>query len=262
MPPGVPAGLTILRTGSLSRYTPSMPRYRVGTSGYNYAEWKGGFYPEKIADRAMLPYYAARLPTVEINYTFHRMPTAGLLQGWSEATPAGFRFTLKAPRRITHDARLRDCEPATRAFCEAAAALGDKLAALLFQLPPWLRKDLDLLDRFIDTLPDGTRAAFEFRHASWHDPAVFDRLTRRGMALCVADSARLTTPARVTAPYGYFRLRDEGYAREDLRRWADAIKAGTKGCSDVFVYFKHEEKGKGPELARLMADLLTAGTDD
>lgn len=114
-----------------------MPRYRVGASGYNYAEWKGGFYPEKIAGRAMLPYYAARLPTVEINYTFHRMPTAGLLQGWSKATPAGL------------------------------TALGDKLAVLLFQLPPWLRKDPDLLDRFIDTLPDGTRTKRRERDRNW-----------------------------------------------------------------------------------------------
>lgn len=230
----------------------------VGTSGYNYPEWKGSFYPARISAAKMLPYYAERLPTVEINYTFHRLPTAKLLQGWAAVTPPGFRFTLKAPRRITHDARLRQCEPLTRAFCDAAAALGDKLAVLLFQLPPWFRRDLDVLDRFIGTLPAGVRAAFEFRHASWHEPAVFERLAERGAALCVADSKRLATPLRVTAPYGYFRLRDEGYGHDDIRRWAASIASSTRACTDVFVYFKHEDKGKGPELARLLSAELAA----
>ena len=228
----------------------------VGTSGYNYAEWKGSFYPAKISSARMLPYYAERLPTVEINYTFYRLPTAQLLRGWAAVTPPGFRFTLKAPRRITHDARLRECEDVTRAFCEAAAALGEKLGVLLFQLPPWFRKDLAVLEGFIDTLPSGLRAAFEFRHASWHDPAVFESLTDRGAALCVADSKRLTTPLRVTAPHGYFRLRDDGYDRDDIRRWAESIRTSARACSDVFVYFKHEDKGKGPELARLLVETL------
>ena len=113
----------------------SHPRFWVGTSGYNYAEWKGSFYPEKISSKKMLPYYAERLPTVEINYTFYRMPTEQLLQGWSEITPEAFKFTLKAPRRITHDARLRSCGDTTRAFCDAAGSLGHKLGVLLFQLP-------------------------------------------------------------------------------------------------------------------------------
>ncbi len=230
----------------------------IGTSGYNYAEWKGSFYPARFASAKMLPYYAERLPTVEINYTFYRLPTEQLLKGWAAATPSGFRFTLKAPRRITHDARLRECEELTRAFCGAAAALEEKLAVLLFQLPPWFRKDLGVLERFIDTLPSGVRAAFEFRHASWHAAEVFERLTERRLALCVADSKRLTTPLRVTAPYGYFRLRDDAYDHEDIRRWADSIRMATQACSDVFVYFKHEDKGKGPELARLLQEALSA----
>ena len=127
------------------------PRFWVGTSGYNYAEWKGSFYPEKFSSKKKLPYYAERLATVEINYTFYRMPTERLLRGWSEITPETFRFTLKAPRRITHDARLKDCDELTRAFCDAAGSLGPKLAVLLFQLPPSFKKDLDVLGAFLTT---------------------------------------------------------------------------------------------------------------
>ena len=236
----------------------SQPRFRVGTSGYNYAEWKGSFYPEKISSKKMLPYYAERLPTVEINYTFYRMPTEQLLHGWSEITPEAFTFTLKAPRRITHDARLRSCDDTTRAFCDAAGSLGHKLGVLLFQLPPSFKKDLDVLDQFLATLPPGARAAFEFRHVSWHATEVFDRLAARGVALCVADSERLTTPVEITAPYAYFRLRDEGYGDDDIARWADTIVAHTRGCAEVFVYFKHEEQGKGPALAKQLIARLAA----
>ena len=133
----------------------SAPRFWVGTSGYNYAEWKGTFYPEKFSSKKMLPYYADRLPTVEINYTFYRMPTEKLLEGWSAVTPDSFRFTLKAPRRITHDARLTDCADMTGSFCDTAGALGSKLATLLFQLPPSFKKDLGVLDRFLTSLRPG-----------------------------------------------------------------------------------------------------------
>ena len=234
------------------------PRILVGTSGYNYAEWKGSFYPDKLPSRKMLPFYAERLPTVEINYTFYRMPTGRLLSGWSDLTPEHFRFTLKAPRRITHEARLRNCGDPTAAFCGAAQTLGRKLGVLLFQLPPSFRKDLSVFDDFLAVLPPGVRAAFEFRHASWHDPAVFERLRSRQLALCIADSGRMTTPLEVTAGYAYFRLRDEGYRPEDIARWAETIAAGTRGCREVFVYFKHEDKGKGPEFARQFVEALPA----
>ena len=234
------------------------PQFWVGTSGYNYTEWKGSFYPKKFSSKNMLPYYAERLPTVEINYTFYRMPTERLLRGWSTITPDTFRFTLKAPRRITHDARLKDCDELTRAFCDAAGSLREKLAVLLFQLPPSFRKDLDVLGAFLTTLPPGARAAFEFRHPSWHDADVFERLAGRNVALCVADSERLSTPVKITAPYAYFRLRDEGYQDDDLACWADTIKTSTIGCRDVFVYFKHEDKGKGPEFAQALIDRLSA----
>lgn len=205
----------------------------------------------------MLPYYAERFQTVEINYTFYRPPTKRLLLGWSEATPPGFRFTLKAPRRITHDARLTDCQELTHAFCDAACSLGDKLGALLFQLPPSFRKDLAVFDKFLQTLPPAVRAVFEFRHASWHDPEVFDRLTAGGLALCVADSERMTTPVEITGSHAYFRLRDEGYGEPDLIRWADTILEVTERCEDVFIYFKHEEEGKGPVFAKSLVGALT-----
>ena len=200
-----------------------------------------------------------RLDTVEINYTFYRLPTERLLAGWSAVTPAGFRITLKAPRRITHEARLTDCAEISQAFCDVAETLGDKLGALLFQLPPSFRKNVDVLARFLDTLRPDARAAFEFRHASWHDPAVTELLAARGAALCVADSERMRTPVHVTARHGYFRLRDQGCDGADLARWAETITRSTGGCEEVYVYFKHEERGAGPDFARRLLDHLAPG---
>ena len=222
----------------------------VGTSGYNYPEWKGSFYPADLAAAKMLPYYAARFPTVEINYTFYRMPSEKLLSGWIAQVPKAFRFTLKAPRRITHDAKLANCENLTATFCLVAGTLGDQLGSLLFQLPPTLKKDLPRLDAFLDTLPPKAPVAFEFRHPSWFDDEVFARLKERGRALCVADSEKLETPLEVTSDLGYFRLRDEGYDASDIEEWARKIDDLRTRCNDIYVYFKHEEKGIGPEFAR------------
>jgi len=228
----------------------------VGTSGYNYPEWRGSFYPEKFSAAKMLSYYAERFTTVEINATFYRAPTAKQLAAWSEATPPGFKFTLKAPRRITHDSRLKDCEDAVRYLCETVQTLGDKLGVLLFQLPPFLRRDLAVLDGFLEWLPAGVRAAMEFRHESWHDDQVFSRLRSRNIALCIADSEKMSTPVVATADYGYFRLRDEGYQPADIARWAEKITELQANWTDAFVYFKHEEQGKGPEFAKLLIDQL------
>jgi uncharacterized protein YecE (DUF72 family) len=228
----------------------------VGTSGYNYPEWKGTFYPESIPSAKMLPYYAERFSTVEINYTFYRAPNEKILAGWSKATPEMFKLTLKAPKRITHDARLRDCGDRVRQFLDTATTLGPKLGALLFQLPPNLKKDTALLDAFLDTFPPRVCAAFEFRHPSWLSDDVYERLRARNLALCVADSEKLSTPLEITADYGYFRLRDEGYGADDIARWAAQIRERTAACRDVFVYFKHEEEGKGPEFARQFLSAL------
>lgn len=228
----------------------------IGTSGYNYPEWKGSFYPEKLPAARMLPYYAERFPTVEINYTFYRFPTERILQGWAETTPAGFRFTLKAPKRITHDARLRDCGDKVESFARVAGSLGEKLGVLLFQLPPNLKIDVPLLDDFLAALPPGAKAAVEFRHASWFEEAVFASLRTRGAALCVADSEKLATPLTTTADFAYFRLRDEGYEPDDLERWADAIRSLRPSCHDAYVYFKHEEAGRGAVFGRQLQELL------
>lgn len=230
----------------------------VGTSGYNYPEWRGSFYPEKLAATKMLAFYAQRLATVEINYTFYHTPNPKILAGWSRQTPPQFRFTLKAPKRITHDARLRGCAQSLRYFLDTAATLGPRLGMLLFQLPPFFRKDLPVLDAFLESFPPEARAAFEFRHASWLGEDVFERLRARNLTLCVADSEKMTTPVEVTADYGYFRLRDEGYTPRDIERWARTIEEKTSRCRDVFVYFKHEEAGKGPRFARLLLDALGA----
>ena len=224
----------------------------IGTSGYNYPEWKGSFYPAALPAAKMLPFYAARFSTVEINYTFYRMPNERLVGGWAAQTPSPYKLTLKAPRRITHDNRLKNCGELVKTFCNVAGTLGEKLGALLFQLPPSCRRDLALLDAFLDELPPKAVAAFEFRHASWLDDDVFERLARRNLALCIADSEKMSTPVRITANYAYFRLRDEGYTADDIKRWSDTVARETGSCRDVFVYFKHEEQGKGPELAKLM----------
>jgi uncharacterized protein YecE (DUF72 family) len=228
----------------------------VGTSGYNYPEWKGSFYPADLPAAKMLPFYAARFPTVEINYTFYRMPTEKLVAGWAAQTPSPFKLTLKAPRRITHDSRLKNCGELVNAFCRVAGTLEAKLGALLFQLPPTAKKDLAVFDAFLAELPPKVTAAFEFRHPSWLDADVFERLARRNLALCVADSEKMSTPVHVTADYAYFRLRDEGYTADDIGRWAETIARETASCRDVFVYFKHEEEGKGPLFARMLMERL------
>jgi uncharacterized protein YecE (DUF72 family) len=228
----------------------------IGTSGYNYPEWRGSFYPHKFATTKMLAFYAERLATVEINYTFYRSPRPAILAGWSRETPLHFKFTLKAPKRITHDARLRDCGEPLRRFIDTAATLGPKLGMLLFQLPPFFRKDVAVLDAFLEEFPRETRAAFEFRHVSWFDDEVFARLKARNLTLCIADSEKLSTPVELTADCAYFRLRDEGYTPDDIERWARTIENKTSRCREVFVYFKHEEAGKGPQFARLLMDAL------
>ncbi len=231
-----------------------MPLF-VGTSGYNYPEWRGTFYPEKFPTSKMLPYYAERFNSVEVNYTFYRVPTEALLEGWSRQTPGSFTFTLKAPRRITHDSKLRHCEELTQTFCRTARVLGSKLGVLLFQLPPTFKRDDSTLKEFLELLPEGTRAAFEFRHQSWHEDGVFEALRARDIALCIADSEKMSTPVVATASYTYFRLRDEGYQGVDIARWAETVRE-TSGNRDAFVYFKHEEEGKGPAFANMLIEAL------
>ena len=230
----------------------------VGTSGYNYPEWRGTFYPEKFPTAKMLHYYAERFSTVEINYTFYRMPNPKTVAGWNAETPPGFAFTLKASRKITHDARLKEVDDSLRYFLDTAQGLGPKLGPILFQLPPFFKKDLDRLGNFLICLPPRVRAVVEFRHESWFNDDVYTMLRNRNVALCIADNEKGTTPAIATADFGYFRLRDEGYTAEDLGKWAETVKRLGSGWQDTFIYFKHEESGIGPALAKNFQALLSA----
>lgn len=233
-----------------------MRKLWFGTSGFQYKEWKGSFYPEDLPVAKMLSYYAARLPSTEINYTFRHLPSMKSLTSWAAATPEEFRFTMKAPQKVTHFARLKHCEESVRFFYETVSRLGDKLGAVLFQLPPNFRADVSLLSDFLLLLPAGMKAAFEFRHASWFDDAIYEVLRRHRAALCIAEDEDLATPAVATAGFGYLRLRRQDYESADLERWAALVAAQQANWAETFVYFKHEESGLGPQLAQQMAALL------
>ena len=227
-------------------------RVRVGTSGYSYKEWKGPFYPKDLAAAGFLRFYGAAFDTVEINNTFYRMPTATLVEGWAGEVPETFLFSLKAPQRITHIARLENADERVAAFVRAASALGPRLGPLLFQLPPFFRKDAAKLAAFLDAMPAGHRVAFEFRHASWFDDEVWAALRRHGAALCVAEGEKLEVPLVATADWGYVRLRRDEYSDEVLAGWAKRILA--QPWKEAFVYIKHDE-GDAPGVAKR---LLTA----
>jgi uncharacterized protein YecE (DUF72 family) len=231
----------------------------IGTSGYNYPEWKGTFYPLKLPAAKMLPFYAQRFSTVEINATFYRMPTAKTVAGWAASTPDDFVFVLKAPQRITHQARLKPeaAEP-LRYFSEVARQLGTKLGPVLFQLPPYFKKDLARLADFIALLSPGMRAAFEFRHQSWFADEIYELLRSKGLALCIADTEKGSTALTATGAFGYLRLRAEAYSDADLASWVERIGDLGKSWREVFVFFKHEESGAGPRLAEKMRSLFNA----
>lgn len=220
----------------------------VGTSGYSYKEWKGTFYPEKIPAKEMLSYYAVRLPAVEINNTFYRLPQKSVLENWKEQVPAGFRFSVKASQRITHFKRLKDVAEETGYLLDTAAALADRLGPVLFQLPPNMKKDLPRLQAFLDCLPGGTRAAFEFRHPTWFDDDVLEVLSGRNHALCISDTDDLpATHIDKTSDWGYLRLRRVNYSDENLAEWLKRVR--DQNWNDAFVFFKHEDEGTGPRLA-------------
>lgn len=230
----------------------------IGTSGFSYTAWRGSFYPEKMPPAKMLGYYAERLRTVEINNTFYRMPKAEMLHAWAATTPAGFRFAPKAPQQITHRQKLAGSADALASFLGAVAALGEKLGPTLFQLPPFLRKDLPRLTDFLAMLPAGARAAFEFRHPSWFSDDVYQALNGRGAALCLAEADDLVTPYVPTADWGYLRLRRTEYDDSALDTWVARLREQGARWSDAFVFFKHEDAGKGPQLAARLRELLNA----
>ncbi len=221
----------------------------TGTSGYSYKEWQGVFYPDKLPANKMLNFYAGELPAVEINNTFYRLPRASVLEQWRSQVPDAFRFIIKASRRITHIKRLKDAEDETAYLFETLQSLQNTLGVVLFQLPPFLRKDLERLEKFLDILPPGARAAFEFRHATWYDDEVYTLLEQCNAALCLADSGGDNDAPRVaTANWGYLRLRREDYGDAELNDWAEFIRA--QKWQDAFVFFKHEDAGAGPRMAK------------
>jgi uncharacterized protein YecE (DUF72 family) len=228
----------------------------VGTSGYNYPEWRGTFYPADIKNAGMFDHYASHFKTVEINYTFRRMPTPKITGGWRDKAPADFTYSLKAPQAMTHIRRLKDCADPLTMFCDSARVLGPHLGPLLFQLPPTFRCDVARLEAFLAIMPPDVKPAFEFRHDSWLVDEVYALMKSRGAALCIADFGDKTTPVQATAKHGYFRLRDEGYEPKDLVRWAETVRAQSEQWDETWVFFKHEEEGKGPEFAKAFIDAL------
>ncbi len=228
----------------------------IGTSGFQYAEWKGTFYPEELSAAKMLPYYAERLNTTEINYTFRRIPAPKTIDNWKALTPEKFRFALKAPQKITHWSKLRDCGDTMRYFHDVISGLGDKLGPVLFQLPPNFKKDTFVLADFVNCLPTNFRAAFEFRHESWFDDEVWEIFKPGNVALCINESTDFAAPKISTANFGYLRLRREDYGKIDIEAWAAFVREQSERWTDAFIYFKHEEAGVGPQFAKQMMDSL------
>jgi uncharacterized protein YecE (DUF72 family) len=227
---------------------------RVGTSGWSYKEWKGSFYPEKLPDREMLRHYGEHFSTVEVNNTFYRMPNLATLESWSGDVPPDFSFVLKASKRITHERRLKEVADSVEYLQRTAGALGPKLGPFLVQLPPNMKKDVPRLRDFLALLAPTTRAAFEFRHASWFEDDVYAALSERNAAWCVAETGEEgDSPFVATADWGYMRLRRVEYGEEDLRAWAERILA--QSWREAFVFFKHEDAGTGPKLAARFIEL-------
>ena len=226
----------------------------IGTSGYGYKEWKGIFYPEKISPKEMLRFYSERLNAVEINNTFYRMPTEGVLASWAEQVPDNFVFALKAPQIITHLKRLRDAGEETGHLFRTLSVLEGKLGPVLFQFPGSFRADRPALEDFLGLIPGNMSCAFEFRSPSWLEVEILDLLRERGCSLCIADADENPTNEIVsTAPWGYLRLRRSDYTEADLSQWMEKILSQT--WKRAFVFFKHEEKAKGPEMALRFCDL-------
>ncbi len=229
---------------------------RIGTSGYSYKEWKGSFYPEDLKPAQWLSYYAQRLGTVEINNTFYRMPTQKLLDGWASQVPQTFRFVLKVSQKVTHWKKLKDVGEEAGYIKRTAGLLGEKLGALLVQLPPTFSRSDERLSAFLD-LMDGTRTALEVRHPSWLDPGVFALLEKHGVALVASQTDEEPEPRLVrTARWGYLRLRKTAYAPGELEEWSRRIAA--QGWDEAFVFFKHEQIA--PDLAEKLTAAAAAGS--
>ena len=230
---------------------PHSKKLLAGASGYSFKEWKGPFYPADMKPDGMLAFYSARLPTVEINNTFYQMPKATVLENWARTTPESFRFAIKASRRITHMSRLKaeSAADSVAFLYKNLATLGQKRGPVLFQLPPFLKKDLARLEEFLKLLPPDHRAAFEFRNDTWFDDDVYQALRTAGASLCHSEREDNAPPPLVeTAGWGYVRLRLENYSDSDLQRWAERL--ASTGWEETYVYFMHEPTA--PEYAQTL----------
>jgi uncharacterized protein YecE (DUF72 family) len=231
-----------------------MTNLLVGTSGYSYKEWKGSFYPEKLAAKDMLSYYAGRLNSVELNNTFYRMPQRTMVESWKTQVPEVFRFSVKASQRITHFKRLKEATEETKYMLDTVSVLEDRLGVVLFQLPPNMKKDLERLETFLSNLPSAVRATFEFRHPTWFDDDILELLRQHNRALCVSDTDDLpVNRIDKTADWGYLRLRRVSYSNDELVEWKKRIKA--QQWKTTFVFFMHEDEATGPKLAAEFAAL-------
>jgi uncharacterized protein YecE (DUF72 family) len=233
-----------------------MMRLHFGTSGYSYKEWKGFFYPEDLPEKEMLRFYGENLPAVEINNTFYRMPTENVLKAWAEQVPPDFKFVLKASRKITHTKPLKEKKDEVSYLFSIAETLGNRLGVILFQLPPYLRKNIGLLADFLEILPAGIKAAFEFRHISWFDDELYEMMRKKGYALCCSDTENPEISHFVsTADWGYLRLRKPNYSEEQLLEWARKIKS--QNWLSVYAFFKHEDEPTGPALAKHFLEIMS-----
>ena len=229
-------------------------KLHVGTSGYGYKEWQGIFYPERISPKEMLRFYSERFNAVEINYTYHHMPTERLLASWAGLVPEAFVFVLKAPQVITHVKRLKEVNEEADYLFRTVLLLGNRLGAILLQFPAFFRADLPRLEAFLDLIPEAVHCAFEFRSPTWVEAGVAALLRGRGHTLCTADTDE--NPAKVivgAAPWGYLRLRRSGYTDADLAQWLKRVQS--QGWERAFVFFKHEEEAVGPKLALRFREL-------
>jgi uncharacterized protein YecE (DUF72 family) len=219
----------------------------AGTSGFSYPAWKPDFYPKDLPAKRFLEHYATRLNSVEVNYTFRRLVSASVLEGWLKATPADFQFACKAHQTLTHIMKMKDAESFTEVFLKSLEPLraARRLGPVLFQFAPSFKCDLARLDGYLPLLPNDIRFAFEFRHASWLVEDVYDRLARRNIALCLAESDRLEVPKVFTADFGYFRLRKGDYSDAGREEIAERVRGLLDGGRDGYVYFKHEEDPRG-----------------
>ena len=229
-----------------------MAQLFAGTSGWAYPSWKPEFYPQKLAQKKFLNHYATQLNAVEVNFTFRQLVKESTLRNWLAETPAHFRFTVKAHQVITHIKRLKGTEDFVPRFLGTIEPLAaaEKLGPVLFQLPPNLKVDLEVLRAFLQTLPKRLPSAFEFRHASWFSDETYAVLREHGAALCVAETEEMTTPEVVTSGFLYYRFRKPNYPPDERKAMIARIQQHLAEGRDVFAYFKHEETPEGAMYAR------------